>query len=1035
MGDNLVPTGVRLIVENEAAFRKGIDAARQSTGGFSDMLKNLGGQLQSIPSQAGMGMSAFGKLTGVLTGAVNPAMMLAVAGGNLLSESFINLANWVQHTVQQFVAFEKEAIQAASRFEEITTVAYMMGQKQNYTTQQVDEFIKRIRDSGIEAATAAELITEMARASMDMADAEALANVAKDAAVVAGRNSTDTLEGLKYGVMTYNTMILRTYGIMVSADEAFNTYAKTLNKTAGQLTPVEKQQAMLNAVIAEGAKIAGAYDLAMTSGYKIMGSMPRVLNDIQLAIGAPFTGAFDAAMQGVYRFASAFAALLSGDAQKAIEYIGKALGKDLDATQINTVTTAVDNLQQVLGLAGGAAEWFMEQIRDASGSAVMPIIDMLNDAASQFIGFITKAGTWGFNTIAEFALGLIEGALSSIGGAMSLISSMLGGWLSPGSPPKVAPEIDVWGAAAMNEYLNGFTQAQFSILNAIQSPLRAALMTAFGGVGGERGAAETLFADLSEQITEVIATGTGLDELLERIRGAAGDYGDELAELVEQQIALGDATKMLEEYQEILKDANKAQKDAGENVQKLSDEYTALVEAGADPAVLAAKRAELQAAQDAYRLAEDNADAAQEQYDDQVEVVEPLMEQVSLMQQALEEQLEIANARNAAARAAEAEAKAGAAAAAAAQAAADALGGIDMSKLNVTTALDAIKENVKAKLDEMFQPFKDKWNNEIVPMFKPLIREFNTLSMAIQRYYNKRIKPVLDDWKKAFGESIWKSLGKAVGKSIGGILVTIGLLVKGVFEGIMLVMQYIIMLKLAWEVYGAKISDGIKRMVAAWKAIFTVGIPAIVAYVKSKWDEMRQNASAIWELIKTAIAAKVQEIKDRIAAKIQEVKDWLVNKWEEIKTNLSEAWSNMVTAVTTKALEIYTNVTEYIQDIMDWISGIYVDLRDAGIAIIQGILDGLRSIGWKILAYLQSLIPDWVWDLIGGGGANAPSMNSVGRNTGTVEPYASSIAPVLGRSTVINNHNAYNLGVTTQESAPAVIRNFQLMHLVGGSAQ
>jgi len=106
-----------------------------------------------------------------------------------------------------------------------------------------------------QAMTTAALSTS---AGFGVAEMEGLTRVAKGASQALGRDMGDALDRLTRGAIKLEPEILDELGIMVRLDDATETYATTLGKTASSLTRFERQQAFMNAIITEGEMKFGA---------------------------------------------------------------------------------------------------------------------------------------------------------------------------------------------------------------------------------------------------------------------------------------------------------------------------------------------------------------------------------------------------------------------------------------------------------------------------------------------------------------------------------------------------------------------------------------------------------------------------------------------------------------------------------------------------------------------------------------------------------------------------------------------------------
>ena len=104
-------------------------------------------------------------------------------------------------------------------------------------------------------------------AGFGTAEMEGLTKVAKGASLALGRDMGDALDRLTRGAIKLEPEILDELGIMVRLDDATESYAATLGKSASQLTRFERQQAFMNAIITEGEEKLG--DIAVNPPARI----------------------------------------------------------------------------------------------------------------------------------------------------------------------------------------------------------------------------------------------------------------------------------------------------------------------------------------------------------------------------------------------------------------------------------------------------------------------------------------------------------------------------------------------------------------------------------------------------------------------------------------------------------------------------------------------------------------------------------------------------------------------------------------------
>ena len=233
--------------------------------------------------QVGTHFSSIGKSAQKAGGFIKSALTIAggVAAFNVLSAGAGTLKN-----------FASEAVMASARAEQLSRVLYMMGKNAGISKDVINEQIKGIRSMGIELGVAQNTLQNFIRYQLDATQATKLARVAQDAAIMENVNSSQSLDRLIWGIQTQNTQIFRTAGLMVNVGASLDAYARKVGKTTADLSSNERVQATLNAVLKEGVKIQGAYTTSLDSPLKMLGSMERVVNDIQINIGNALLPAF-----------------------------------------------------------------------------------------------------------------------------------------------------------------------------------------------------------------------------------------------------------------------------------------------------------------------------------------------------------------------------------------------------------------------------------------------------------------------------------------------------------------------------------------------------------------------------------------------------------------------------------------------------------------------------------------------------------------------------------------------------------------------
>ena len=205
------------------------------------------------------------------------------------------------------ISFGKQAFMQSARVRELDVAMQAIGKSTGIGYQQINEATKAIRKNGIEMAASQQIAIQFAQNQLDIAQASKVARVAQDLAVIGAKDSTETTLLLTQAIITGRTELLKSAGVQKSAGQMYDEFARSAGKSASALTAVEKQTAVLNGVLAEGTKVAGTYEAAMTEPGKVLRSFPRLFNDIQVAMGKGLTDGFGPMIMAAYNMTKAFA--------------------------------------------------------------------------------------------------------------------------------------------------------------------------------------------------------------------------------------------------------------------------------------------------------------------------------------------------------------------------------------------------------------------------------------------------------------------------------------------------------------------------------------------------------------------------------------------------------------------------------------------------------------------------------------------------------------------------------------------------------
>jgi hypothetical protein len=183
------------------------------------------------------------------------------------------------------IAFGTQAFMAAARVDELDVSMNAVGKATGLGYQAIRDAAIATKDMGIEMEIAQQSAIKFAQNNLKLSYASELARAAQDLAVVSGKNSTETFNMLTHAVITGRSEVLKSVGIQKSAGQMYETFARSIGKSANALTYQEKQTAVATGALKEAAKVAGVYEAAMDSPGKVLRSFKRITNEIHVAIG------------------------------------------------------------------------------------------------------------------------------------------------------------------------------------------------------------------------------------------------------------------------------------------------------------------------------------------------------------------------------------------------------------------------------------------------------------------------------------------------------------------------------------------------------------------------------------------------------------------------------------------------------------------------------------------------------------------------------------------------------------------------------
>ncbi len=305
--------------------------------------------------------------------------------------------------------------------------------------ENADAILKAMEEAAGGTIDSTQLILNANRAMVMGIDPEYLPRmmeIARAAARNMGMSVEYMFESVVLGTARQSKLILDNLGIIIKADEAYEKYAKTLGKTASQLTEAEKRQAFLNAVMEAGEDIVKHTDLSQES----------LNEEIQRATVA-WTEFKKALAEGALPVISKFI-----DGVKATTQWLKDLPKPIKAV-IGTLGVLATGASAFIGpllMQAAAFTWLYSTIANMGGltgvlaslktailgfasstlAAIAPLLPAIL-AISAAILLLQHAFIHNWGGIREATAKVIEGLKWAFGGLIDIIKTFISGFIEP----------------------------------------------------------------------------------------------------------------------------------------------------------------------------------------------------------------------------------------------------------------------------------------------------------------------------------------------------------------------------------------------------------------------------------------------------------------------------------------------------------------------------------------------------------------------------------------------------------------------------
>ena len=208
-------------------------------------------------------------------------------------------------------------------------------------------------------------------------------------------------------------------------------------------------------------------------------------------------------------------------------------------------------------------------------------------------------------------------------------------------------------------------------------------------------------------------------------------------------------------------------------------------------------------------------------------------------------------------------------------------------------------------------------------------------------------------------------------------------LVQTVWNGIVLVFQTV------WNIIKTVVTtvwNGIAAFFSAAWATFTSIVTTvwntILTIIQGVWDGIKNAVTTIWNAISSFISGAWSAFTGFVSSTWENIKNLISNAWEAIKATTQAVWeaiksavSNAVQAMVSKLQEFASSVKAKIDEAWNHVKQFPQNIRNAfanagswlvnaGKAIIQGLINGIKSMAGTVGNAIRSVLPGAVQGLI-----------------------------------------------------------------------
>jgi phage-related protein len=364
--------------------------------------------------------SAVSGATGALQGLGNVAQVaLGTLAGSLMTGA-IQKVGELARAIGDTLVNEAPALEQVSRsFENLATSA----------GASADEVLASMREASNGMVSDADLMTSYNEAMLLVGDSmatqfPALLEIAQASASATGEDVGFMLDSLVKGIGRASPMILDNLGLTISTAEAYGQYAEQLGISTDEMSKAQQQEALLNAVVAQGGDFVERLGDNTGGAAQTMGQMRATLDNLRNGLATALLPALVAILEPLGGLAQEYGPRVVAWAEQAGQWLGA------------HIPGALATLQAVWATA-----W--PQIQ-AAVDAVWPVVQQVFAQVATWLQDEGPAALATLQALWATAWPQIQAALQTIWPVVQAIFTQVSAWLQNDGPTALGQFRDVW---------------------------------------------------------------------------------------------------------------------------------------------------------------------------------------------------------------------------------------------------------------------------------------------------------------------------------------------------------------------------------------------------------------------------------------------------------------------------------------------------------------------------------------------------------------------------------------------------------------